>query len=114
MLEDEVSKRNKIYKIYESSLKETIQYVRFYSHEMCWRLPILLENHTQQIELIERIRSRRILISNHYFPASYLFGDSRPVNARKIGICAVNFWVDGKTESEEIIYICQEVNRICS
>ncbi len=113
MLPDEVSRRTKIYKIYESNLRDTIHYVRFYSHEMCWRLPILLKNHSQQIELIERIRSQRILISNHYFPASHLFGDSKPVNARKIGMCAVNFWVDGKTKPDEIIYICQEVNRIC-
>jgi hypothetical protein len=79
---------------------------------MCWRLPILLDNHQQQVALVEKIRNRGMLISNHYFPTSYLFGDAGPAGAREIGLRAVNFWVDEKAKPEQIPMICEEVNAI--
>jgi dTDP-4-amino-4,6-dideoxygalactose transaminase len=109
-LPDQRAARRRTYQIYQAHLKEGLNYVRFSPNEMCWRLPILLDNHQQQVALVEKIRNRGMLISNHYFPASYLFGDAGPARAREIGLRAVNFWVDEKAKPEHIPMICEEVN----
>jgi dTDP-4-amino-4,6-dideoxygalactose transaminase len=111
-LPDQLEARRRTYQIYQAHLKDSLNYLRFSPNEMCWRLPILLDNHQQQVALVEKIRNRGILISNHYFPASHLFGDARPAGAREIGLRAVNFWVDEKTKPEQIPMICEEVNAI--
>lgn len=111
-LPDQREGRRRIYQIYQSHLRESVNYVRFSPNEMCWRLPILLDSHQQQVKLIEKFRRRGMLISNHYFPVSHLFGDARPACARAIGLRAVNFWVDDQAKPEQIPMICEEVHAI--
>jgi len=111
-LPDQREERRRIYQMYQSHLRESVKYVRFSPNEMCWRLPILLDSHQQQVKLIEKFRRRGILISNHYFPVSYLFGDAGSAWAREIGLRAVNFWVDEKAKPEHIPMICEGVNAI--
>lgn len=111
-LPDQLYARGSVYKSYKSHLSEAVRYMRFSPTDMCWRLPMLLDNHRQQVDLIARMRRNGILISNHYFPASYLFGDSSAVNARKIGLRAVNFWVDEKADRRSIPSISGEINEL--
>ena len=109
-LTDEKDERYEKYLGFQQNLSEKVPYVRFDQDETCWRLPVLMKNHIDQLEVMSRLRSEGTLVSNHYFPASYLFGDDSTTNAREIGLLALNFWVDRKTDHEQIKRICDEVN----
>lgn len=102
--------RHRVYRMYEEHLAPYVPFPRFTPDEMCWRLPVLLRNHRQQLEMVEDVRRRGVLISNHYFPPSFLFGDGAAACARDIGLRVVNFWVDGKAQPERIPEICALVS----
>ncbi len=85
--------------------------MQFSQNEVCWRLPVLLNHHNQKLALIEKLRKQGLLISNHYFPASHIFGDDSPVNAKEVGLRAINLWVDKNVSPEDIRIISEEINR---
>jgi dTDP-4-amino-4,6-dideoxygalactose transaminase len=101
--------RRRRYQAYAMRLGSKI--VRFEEGEMCWRLPLLASSHEQQVELTTRIRGMGALASDHYFPASFLFGDASAPNAREIGLRAVNVWVDDQTDESLIPKVCTEIAR---
>lgn len=108
----ERQRRHENYKLYATYLDEKVEFIRFSESEICWRLPVMLKNHSDQLLVINRIRKMNRLVSNHYFPASLLFGDNTLPRAREIGLRAVNFWVDGMSTPEDIEAICHVVNTI--
>lgn len=97
-----MEKRKKNYIQLCETLSGQINYVRFTQNENCWRFPLLLDNHKEQFLAIKYIRRQNILISNHYFPTSCLFGIPAQKNAKEIGLRAINLWVDEKTSSSKI------------
>lgn len=100
------------YLAYVARLAPAVGYVRFEPGEMCWRLPVLLDSHDQQSDLIERIRGLGALVSDHYFPASRLFGDDSCPNALEIGRRAINLWVDERLNEALLPRVCDEINRV--
>lgn len=96
--------------MYGKLLDPRIQLVKFSHLEMCWRLPILLHTHREQLRILHTLQSKGYLVSNHFFPVPPLFGESIPPNAREVGLRAVNFWIDEKVSIEAIRHICEEVN----
>jgi len=103
--------RRRAYQKYAALLKPGVQYIRYEAEELCWRLPILLESHAQQEALIAQIHELGALVSDHYFPVSYLFGDGACPNAREIGLRAINLWVDDKLDEKLLPAVCDIVNR---
>ncbi|HEX5037041.1 MAG TPA: DegT/DnrJ/EryC1/StrS family aminotransferase [bacterium] len=112
LLEREREARFINYSAYERQLRPDIWRVSFSRREMCWRLPVLANDHRQQLRIIERIRSEGGLVSNHYFPCSYAFGERGGENARQIGLRAVNLWVDSKVSEDDILRHCQVINEL--
>lgn len=102
--------RHRVYQMYEEHLAPQVPFVRFTPEEMCWRLPVLLRSHRQQLEMVEDVRRRGMLISNHYFPPAFGFGDAAAACARDIGLRVVNFWVDGKAQPDRIPEVCATLN----
>lgn len=91
---------------YRRNLKGSVLPVHFSREEMCWRLPLLLQTHEQQLSIIENLRAKGYLVSNHYPPVSSLFGE-RPYSVTKeIGEKVINLWVDKKVNEEDIPRIC--------
>lgn len=111
-LKEERERRFRNYLTYVRHLRPDINRVSFTPSEMCWRLPVLANDHKQQLRIVERIRSEGGLVSNHYFPASFAFGEFSGENARQIGLRAVNLWVDSKVNEDEILRHCQVVNEL--
>ena len=57
------------------------------------------------------MRGAGALISDHYFPASFLFGQSTGCpNAREIGLRAANLWVDEKAHDMPVGWIAEQLN----
>ena len=100
------------YRAYVARLAPSVRYVRFEPGEMCWRLPVLLQSHEQQTRVIHRIRAMGALVSDHYFPASLLFGDRSCGNALQIGLNAINLWVDERLNEALLPDVCDEINRV--
>jgi hypothetical protein len=92
-------------------LAPTTPFVRFSPDEMCWRLPVLLRDQEVRQSVVERVRARGALISDHYFPASFLFGQPGGCpNARAIGLRAANLWVDEKARDMPVDWIAEQIN----
>lgn len=113
-LKEERERRFRNYLTYVRHLRPDVKHVSFGPAEMCWRLPILANNHQQQLLIIERIRSEGGLVSNHFFPASFAFGELGGDNARQIGLRAVNLWVDSKVNENDILRNCRVINEIAA
>lgn len=111
-LAEEKRKRQRFYDAYVRHLGVGVRYVKFDEDEMCWRLPLLVGNHQQQLSLIESIRARGQLVSDHYFPVSFLFDDGTTRNAREIGLRGLNLWVNGQVSLEWIPWICQQIREV--
>jgi hypothetical protein len=79
---------------------------------MVWRLPLLARDASARKELVEAVRKLGALASDHYFPVSFLMGDSSCAGAREIGLRALNLWVDAKTDRDLLAAVCAEVNRL--
>jgi hypothetical protein len=94
-------------------LDSGVHRVVFNPAEMCWRLPVLMADHGEQIEVISRLRSRGILVSNHYFPASFL-GVEGLTAARRIGLGAINLFVDGRSTTEELKMACECISEVAA
>jgi len=74
-LKEERERRFRNYLTYVRHLRPDIKRVSFTPSETCWRLPILTNDHEQQLRIVDRIRSTGGLVSNHYFPSSFGFGE---------------------------------------
>jgi DegT/DnrJ/EryC1/StrS aminotransferase family len=100
------------YQAYAAHLSNEVGYVRFREGEMIWRLPVLLGSHRAQLLALTQVRRRGALISNHYFPVSWLYGDVSCQVARRIALGAINLWVDSKTNPALLPEICRDLNEI--
>lgn len=100
------------YDCYSKGLKNHLEYVRFSSEDMCWRLPLLLPRPQDQMACIEEFRVRNLLISDHYFPLSTLMGDRSCRNSEEIGLRAVNLWVDEKLQISDLPWMCARLNQV--
>jgi hypothetical protein len=100
------------YQAYAAHLSKEVRYVRFREGEMIWRLPVLLGSHRAQLRALAQVRRRGALVSNHYFPVSWLYGDISCQVARRIALCAINLWVDSKTNPALLPEICRDLNEI--
>lgn len=101
------------YECFAALFSKAVSYVRFPPGQMCWRLPVLLRSHADQLELLERLKTLKIPVSNHYFPSSVLFEDAVPPTvAERIGLCAINLCVDNEMMSSWIKLTALEVNRV--
>lgn len=111
-LDDERSQRHQRVRLYNGALVGVSGLVGFSADEMCWRLPLLLRDHSAQLLALSNVRGRKQLISNHYFPASFLFGDDTCETARQIGLRAVNLWIDDRIDEEGILDTCRVIRAI--
>jgi hypothetical protein len=100
------------YQAYAAHLSEEVGYVRFREGEMIWRLPVLLGSHRAQLLALTQVRRRGALVSNHYFPVSWLYDDISCPVARRIALCAVNLCVDSNTNPALLPAICRDLNQI--
>jgi dTDP-4-amino-4,6-dideoxygalactose transaminase len=111
-LEAERERRYRNYLRYATHLRPDTAYVRYRSEEMCWRLPVLLAKPEDQSALVAKVRAEGALISDHYFPVSCLLGDRSCPTAERIGLTAVNLWIDSKLDPRWVPWICDEINAI--
>jgi dTDP-4-amino-4,6-dideoxygalactose transaminase len=104
------TERYERYRTYLSCFSTQVEYIPFDPEEVIWRLPILLPSHSHQLKLLNHLRANRVFVSNHYFPISTLFGATTAPTARRIGLCALNLWVDSASDLDKIRWSCEQIN----
>lgn len=100
------------YELYEKKLDPRLEFVRYSKNEIPWRLPLLLPKGADQAAVVNLIRAKGILVSDHYFPMHVFFSGACFPHADEIGLRAINLWVDEKIDADQIQTVAELLNSL--
>jgi dTDP-4-amino-4,6-dideoxygalactose transaminase len=102
-LEDQRKERYRRYKCYEQGVASKHARIHLlHEGSMCWRAAFIFDDPDRVRQVTDRLRSKGIDASNHYFPLNLLFGSlSLPVT-ESLSSRILNLWVNDQATDEKV------------